>query len=431
MTDWSAVMSQPWSMAPDTLLGATVLAFIAALVGEVVWRLWRWPRLVGYAATGTVLALTGYGFDLSQPGVRVVVDAALAVLLFEAGARVNLRWLRHNPWLLVSSALEAVMGAVAVYAAATYLGVARAVALPLAIITIASAPAMVLRVVSELRASGQVTERAVTHSALNALYAVVALQLFGAGLLLDEPDTWWRAVSPVAVSFVGALLLAALLGEVVNRVARRFDLRHDNAVLLLAGSVMIALVVAKTMQWSTLLVPLLAGLWLRNRSDRPWVWPQHFGSLGALLVLGLFVIVNASWSLPAVLPLLGVAVVVLVARWLAKTVGVLVLARPAGLSVRQALSLGVMLSPLSSTAWVLGTDFAASAAASAATSTALGAADAQASAMAGVPMTTLMPLLMACMALLELVSPLLLAACLRRMGEVDQPEARAPTKDSA
>lgn len=430
MTNWSTLMSQPWSMAPDTLLGATVLAFIAAVVGELVWHLWRWPRLVGYAVVGTALALTGYGFDLSQAGVRVVVDAALAVLLFEAGARVNLRWLRHNPWLLASSLLEAVMGAVAVYAVAMFLGVPHTVALPLAIITIASAPATVLRVVSELRASGQVTERAVTHAALNTLYAVVALQLFGAGLLLSEPETWWRAAAPVAVSFVGALLLAALLGEAVNRVARRFDLRQDNAVLVLAGSVMIALVVTKTMQWSTLLVPLLAGLWLRNRSDRPWVWPQHFGSLGALLVLGLFVIVNASWSLSAVLPLLGIAAAVVAVRWLAKTVGVLLLARPAGLSVRQALSLGVMLTPLSSTAWVLGADFAVSAAW--VMSTSAGDAAAQASsATPAAPLASLMPVLMACVALLEAVSPLLLATCLRRSGEVDPAMAHAPVKDLA
>ena len=35
----------------------------------------------------------------------------------------------------------------------------------------------------------------------------------------------------------------------------------------------------------TLLVPLLAGIWLRNRSERPWVWPRHFGSAGSALVL--------------------------------------------------------------------------------------------------------------------------------------------------
>lgn len=407
MTDAVAMLSQPWSMAPDTLLGATVLAFVAALIGEFVWRVLGWPRLLGYAITGLMLAVTGHAVDLTQTLVRLVVDAALAVLLFEAGARVNLRWLRHNPWLLVSSLLESLLSALAVYFLAMQLGVAHAVALPLAIVMMASAPAMVLRVVSELRASGQVTERLVTHSALNALYAVLALQLFSAGLLLDDPQTWTQAIGPVAIGLLGSLLLAAALGEGINRAARRFDLRHDNAVLLLAGSLMIALVVAKSLHLSTLLVPLLAGLWLRNRSPRPWVWPQHFGSLGALLVLGLFVFVNASWSLGAVVPLLGLALALVLVRVLAKFVGVALLARPSGLSMRQAAWLGLGLAPLSSTAWVLGADFAASPAAQRMGTDA-----------------SMLPLLLACIAVVELLSPVLLAVCLRRVGEVDAGTAR-------
>ncbi len=292
----SSLIQQPWSLSPNSLLGVTVLAFVAALVGEVVWRVLRWPRLVGYGLVGTVMALTGLGLDGRDSVVRLLVDAALAVLMFEAGARLNLRWLRHNLWLLASSIFEASFAAAAVGFVALKLGVAVDVAVPLALILMASAPALVLRVVSETNASGQVTERLITLSALNTLYAVVALQLMQAGLRLNEPQTWTQAVGPVAFSYFGSIALAALIGEGINFVARRFDLRHDNGVLLMAGCVMLALILAKTLHLSTLLVPLLAGIWLRNRSERPWVWPRHFGSLGAGLVLGLFVIVNASWS---------------------------------------------------------------------------------------------------------------------------------------
>ncbi len=408
----SSLVQQPWALAPDTLLGATVLAFAAALVGEVVWRVAGWPRLVGYGLVGTALAVAGVGFDGRSPMLRLAIDAAMAVLLFEAGARVNLRWLRHNPWLLATSVLESALTAALVFLVAQRLGLSNDIAVPLSIILMGSAPAMVLRVVSEVNAAGQVTERLVVLSALNALYAVVALQLMSAGLLLGDPDTWTQAIGPVAFGFVGSIVLAALVGEGITFVARRFDLRQDNAVLLMAGCVMVALVVAKTLHFSTLLVPLLAGIWLRNRSDRPWLWPQHFGSLGALLVLALYVLVNASWSVGSLLPVAGLAAALMATRTVAKAVGVLALARPSGLSTKQAVWLGLGLTPLSTTAWVLGLDHAAQHVAGQA---------AHASAVAvGAHGATFLPLLLGCVALLELVSPLILLWCLRRAGEVDK-----------
>ncbi len=411
----SSLIQQPWSLSPNALLGATLVALVAALAGEVVWRLWRWPRLLGYGLVGTALALAEFGIDGRDPMTRLTLDAALAVLLFEAGSRLNLRWLRHNTWLLGSSVLEALLTAVAVYVVATQMGVERDVAVTLALILMASAPALALRVVSEVNASGQVTERLIALSALNTLYAVVALQLASAGLSLNEPQTWTQALGPVAFGFFGSIVLAALVGEGINFVTRRFDLRHDNAVLLMVGCVMLALIVAKTLHLSTLMVPLLTGLWLRNRSERPWVWPRHFGSLGAVLVLGLFVLVNASWAWADVRPVLVIAAIVLAVRWLAKTLGVALLAKPSGLSAGQALWLGGALMPVSASAWVLGLDFSVRHSGQG---------------------QLLMALLLACIALLELVSPWIVMACLRGAGEVDRTPARdavwpAETHESA
>ncbi len=198
--------------------------------------------------------------------------------------------------------------------------------------------------------------------------------------------------------------MAALTAEAIHFAARRFDLRHDPAVLLIVGFVMLALVLSKTLHLSMLMVPLLAGIWLRNRSDRPWLWPRHFGSLGALLVMALFVAVNAAWSPAAVAPLLAVALALVVLRVLAKVLGVSLLARPSGLNTKQGLWLGCALMPMSATAWVMGLDFAAQ---------------------QGVRAEGLMPLLLACIAIFELVSPLALRFFLRRAGDVE-PSAAAP-----
>jgi Kef-type K+ transport system membrane component KefB len=399
MSDILSIITTPWALRPDTLLGATLLAVAAALLGEVAWRVLRWPRLMGYCAVGTLLSLAGLGVTGDEAELRLAVDVALALLLFEAGTRLNLRWLAHNPWLLATSLAEAVLTGVAVLVVARLLGVAPAVAAPLALIMMCVSPAVVQRVVGECGAAGQVTERVMALSALNALYAVVTLSLLSAGLLLSDPSTWVQALPPVLFSFFGSVLLGAALGSIVSLIARRLDLRNENSVVLLLGCVLLALVLAKTLQLSTLLVPLLAGLWLRNRSDRPWVWPRHFGSVGGVLVLVLFVAVGASWSLEILAAAGWIALAVVIVRALAKTGVVFALAKPSGLAWRQAACLAVGLLPLSATAWVLAMDFAASHPATGA---------------------QLMPLVLATLALIELPAPLVLLYALRAAGELDK-----------
>ena len=394
---WSLITT-PWTLQPDTLLGAALLALLAALIGEVVWRTLRWPRCLGYALVGTALALTGRGASGHEPALRLAIDGALALLLFEAGARLNLRWLVRNPWLLASSVAEAALAGIAAWLVLRSFGIPVDVAAPLSIIAASVSPAVIQRVTGELHAAGQVTERLLALAALNTLYAVLAMNLLSAGMRLSDPGTWLEALSPVLFSFCGSILAGAALGEGLALIARRFDLREDNAMVLLLAAVLTALVLSKTLQLSVLLVPLMAGIWLRNRYERPWVWPRHFGSAGGALVLILFVAVGSAWQLESIVGMLGIAAALVFTRALAKSLAVVALARPSGLGIGQAMCLGVALLPMSATAWVLGLDFAAQHPATGA---------------------TLMPLLLACLALLELAAPLVVMVSLRAAGEID------------
>jgi NhaP-type Na+/H+ or K+/H+ antiporter len=394
---WSLI-ARPWSLRTDTLMGVALLLVLAALLGEAAWRWLRWPRLMGYCAIGSLLALGNVGAKGSEPALRLAIDMGLALLLFEAGARLNLRWLRRNPWLLAASVAESALSAVCVYAAARHGGLEPRVAGALAVVLMSVSPAVVLRVVSESGAAGQVTERLIVLSGLNTLYALLATQLLSAGLVLGDPASWKLSLLQSLFGFVGSLLLGALLGRAVATIARRLDLRNENAAVLLLGCVLLALVVAKALQMSTLLVPLLAGLWLRNRSERPWVWPRHFGTVGGVLVLVLFVAVSSAGSLSAWLQAGGLAAVLLLVRALAKAAGVWLFARPSGLSARQAAGLSVGLLPLSASAWLMGLEFASSHPATG---------------------DGLMPVLLAAMAWLALPGPLVLLYALRWSGEVD------------
>lgn len=345
----------PWPPVPDLLFWGALMLLAGGLLGEAVFRRFGLPRIVGYSAAGMVVALAGQGLDVGRldGGVRLVVDLALALLLFELGSRVNLRWLRANPALLWTSAIEALASFIAIFVALRWLGLATNVALTIATMTVAASAAVVGRVASELRAAGQVTERMIVLTALNTLYAVLLHKLVTGWLHLDEEGNWIQGITQPIYTFIGSVALAIALAKLVAWIARRLELRDENSVLLLLGLILLALTTARLLNLSTLLVPLMAGVLLRNTTERPWVWPRHFGTAGGVLVLMLFVIVGAVWTVESVMLGAGVALVLLLVRGLAKAAAVIGLARWSGLETRQGLALALALTPISGTALVL------------------------------------------------------------------------------
>jgi Kef-type K+ transport system membrane component KefB len=395
--------------APDALMLVAAVLVVGALAGEIIARTTRLPRLVGYTLAGWVLAALELGVTMPlSDAARLVIDLALALLLFEVGSRVRLRWLRRNPGLLATSVLESIVAGVAVYAVLVWMfDLPHMAAAACAVLAVPASAAVAGRVALELGADGQVTQRMTYLTTLNTMYGVIALIVFKAGLEAGRAPELLPALRAVAASTGASLVLAALLAGSVALAARRLDLRNESAVLLVLGLVLLAVSGARWLGASTLLVPLLAGLLLRNLTDRPWVWPRHFGTAGGMLVLMLFVIVGASWS-PEALAAGGLAALALVvARGLGKGVVVLVLSRWSRISVRQGIALAVTLTPLSATALVMLSELTRSL-------PDLG--------------ETVAPIVVTAVALLELLGPIAVQVALRFAGELAT--RTAPRKDA-
>jgi Kef-type K+ transport system membrane component KefB len=258
----------------------------------------------------------------------------------------------------------------------------------------------------ELGADGQVTQRLGVLTALNTLYGVLALILFKAAALAGQTPDWGFALQSLALSSLLSVLLALVLAGAVALAARRLDLGHESAVLLLLGLVLLAVSTARWLGASALLVPLLAGLALRNLTDRPWVWPRHFGTAGGVLVLMLFVVVGSAWT-PALLAAGGLATLaLLLARGLGKGLTVLALSRWSRSTLRQGTALAIALTPLSATALVLLSELMR-----------------VLPALAG----TVLPVVVGAVVVLELIGPLAVQAALRLAGELsDRGDPKEP-----
>lgn len=176
MTDaWAAAWAAKlnFSGAPLALEWALLLA-VATLVGHLVQRYTRLPKIIGYALVGAITGWMGFAaaaWPLAGLGL-FLLEMGIAVVLFEAGARLSVRWFRHNPMVLVQSATESLLTFATAYLALSAMGLELPVVRALSVIAVAASPAVLMRVMFDLRASGPVTDRALALATLNTLYAL-------------------------------------------------------------------------------------------------------------------------------------------------------------------------------------------------------------------------------------------------------------------
>lgn len=391
----------------QTALLLSAIVVLGAIAGELIARSTRLPRVVGYTLAGWIPALANSGATIPlEPAVQLLVDLALALLLFEIGSRARLRWLRHNPGLLLTSAMESLAAAFAAYAALRWIDVPPRVAVSCAVLAVPASAALCGHVTHEIGADGQATQRLTVLTALNTLYGVLAFVVLKGWIEMTQAPGVLSAAYTLVVAFLGSLALAAALALAVAVATRRLDLRQEGSALLLLGLVLLAQTTAGWLNVSTLLVPLLAGLLLRSSSRRAWSWPQHLGTAGGLLVLLLFFVVGSAWR-PQYLATGGLAALALLAaRASAKTLVVWLLSWPSHLSMRKGLGLSLTLTPLSATALVTLSELARA-------DPALGG--------------DVTPIVLPAIATMELLGPIAALLALRAAGEVAAPGRKAET----
>ena len=347
-----------WPMLLNDTLHIAVALLFAGLSGEALARYVRLPRISGYSLAGFLLgsAVLGWFGPQELKSLRVIIDLALALLLFELGVRVDLRWFRKNPWVLISSIAEAGLTFVATFFVLRWMGTSIGFAATVAAIAIATSPAVVMRVSAELRAEGQVTQRLFVHTALNVLYSVVLSKLIVGGMHGTFRNDWLVAVLHPLYLIFGSFLMAVALSFAFRGLRRSFDLSDEQGVAILFGLLLLALALLQMLALPGLLAPLLAGVLVKHFDRRPHLWPRHFGSAGGVLVILLFVLTGATLTGKAIVAGGLAALALIVVRVLSKCAGVALCGTCGGLSLRQSLALGVALLPMSGVAYVLSED---------------------------------------------------------------------------
>lgn len=332
---------------PVLLLGAWWL-------GDRLYQRWSVPRPTTYVALGLLAgAWQGPAAGWDWGGLSFIAHVALALVLCELGYRTNLRWFRLNPWVPVTGVLSALVVMAGSWWVTGWFGLATEVRGLVAAVAMAASPAAVVRVVSTVRSTGQVTERVVHLAVIGCLMSAVALKLVAAHWHLSTAGDWLAAAMGSVHHLVGGLVWGGALGALLPRLLGRQPRDRQAATVVLVLVVLLMTAVAHGLKLSPLLAALAFGVVARERRVHLVSAERGFGPVGDLTSVFLFVYVGTLVPWAGVWPSAGLAVALLVVRVVA-TVGVnTLLARACGVPWRKGAWTGLALAPMSAYAILL------------------------------------------------------------------------------
>ncbi len=336
----------------STLIFIGICLCTATLAGRLGRHLFGWPTLTGYLLIGLLVGPHGAGWLTDEPLQRIGVfaDVAVGLILFEVGRRMDMRWLWRSKALLATSLIESLLSFAALFAVFILLGLPTIAAGLIAAIGMTTSPVILLPVISESKAEGQVSDRALLLSAGNNTLALVATAVLYAAAHVEHGVSWQLALGKPLWSLLGAAAFGAAVGAscvVALSALQSMGREPLPSSLMLFGAVALTVGGAATIDVPPLLAALAMGFACRNLASGQATLGVRLEPYTSPFLVILLVQLGATidiWSWPATA--LWV-IAFLVVRAAAKLLAPVLLARFNGLSFRQGLWLGIALQPMS------------------------------------------------------------------------------------
>ncbi|MDR2111756.1 MAG: cation:proton antiporter [Candidatus Accumulibacter sp.] len=354
---WTALRGTLYFLPPfpsrvDTLALLSLLLVVGLLVAEWLRERWGWPRVLGYVVAGTVFGppLLGWISADILAQLRPIADAAHGLLLLEAGRRLDLRWLLRNRELLRGSVSDIVVSFLAIYGFACFVaGLSPAWAAATAAVTMASAPAVVLLIIEESRAQGQVTERVMMYSALGSAASLVVFVIVLGFVHAQQDVTWMIVLAHPLWAGLGACLIGWLASRLALLIAGQLPKRSLSQVFVLVALALLAIGVSRMLGVPVFLTLFLMGVILSFSDETKVLSYTSLPEGHGMLAIILFVVVGASlpwrdvtWLMTA--QALGLLLVRAAAKLLAMALS------GGALSAGKRILAGIGIQPLSATA---------------------------------------------------------------------------------
>jgi len=268
------------SYAETTLLLGFVL--IVAYMAGIISAHFGLPRITGYLFSGILFGPSILGFATHETvnQLKVIDGMAVALIALTAGGEIKLEELKHirKPlaWIVSATMLLTFLGV-----ASLVLIMSRwfpflpgpgnieqwtAVAILLGTIAMASSPTVVIAVISETKAKGEVSELILGTTVLKDMAVVILFAIaLSIALIFNNPGSTFDvmkivgAIGEVILSLLIGLLLGWLLGLYINKVGREM-------VLVVLGLCLLVAEIGLNYHLEPLSICLAAGFYIENFS---------------------------------------------------------------------------------------------------------------------------------------------------------------------
>lgn len=343
----------PLSASPLALFGLLLIAGVIG--GELMRRVLRLPRIVGYVVIGMLLGASGLKLldEKLLAQAWIFVDIALGLVLYELGLRLDFSWLRRDRWLLATGVAESALSFAFIYYALRYFDVGALHAAVAAAIGVSTSPAVVMLVAQELRAEGQVTERALNLTAINSVVAFVLVTMLLSWIHHEYQAGWTRAMLHPVYLFGGSLLLGYASFMAALWLSQWLGKQAERQFVVVLALIVAAIGVARMLELSVLIALLAFGVFARNLDERHDLAAVDLSKVGQLFFVVLFVVTGARLQLYELMAGGTLAAAYILARFAGKSIAVMSLAHFSGVRPGTAGMLCLALTPMSGMAMAM------------------------------------------------------------------------------
>ena len=311
---------------------------IAGLIGgQCITKISWMPRISGYLLIGFALGpecLNWVSGDIFQV-MHIFADIAIAIVVYQLGRYVDWGWLIHERWLLVTTTVSSLLAFFFIWQVLIWSGMASSTAILTATLAIGTSPAIIVAVIRDIKAEGNITRRLAAFTALNNVIALIAAYVALPFSASGEIGSIEEFALHTAYSLGGSFLLAYCGYLFMIPVARWLGHRRQQQFVLVIAVITLTLGIAHTFKLPVLLTMLTFALLSRNLDRRYDLMDVRFDAISEPFIVLLFVTFGAAMQLPKLSAIATAATLLILARCAAIAIGVFGLAKPAKLSWRQ------------------------------------------------------------------------------------------------
>lgn len=324
------------------------LILLLGLIGGEITRLTRFvPRITGYIAVGFIVGPAV--FNLVTPSVlldlRIFVDIALGLILFDLGRQLDFKWLRYDRGLLYMSLAESGLTFILVFAALVVLDLPWISAALAASIAMTTSAAVIMMVSNDLSSEGPVTRRVLMMTSINNLLGITVFSLLipmaKSHIPMDMNPLIYDAYRIICSLILGTSIffLTKLFAYIVGK-------KVESQFILFVSTALLTISLARIFHLSMILSLLTFGIASRNfdRKHRLLEFDFKWGSRLAFIIL--FVVTGIQLNIKGLVSSAMIVITFILIRSLAKTVGVWLFAKKSRLTGLQTFSLSLALTPM-------------------------------------------------------------------------------------